>query len=152
MILPMLASGIQAIQSQHHCNWSGYITRLRLVKKMINLYNGRVIVQRNSLAENWTARIKLPNCEPVIIDLDTPDLRKAFIYAQYNYLSLYSNKSIAEIEESYQGKPKCWSCIHWTPRSDKCSFGFPEARTNKGRYARKCSLYEDDGTESTGPL
>ena len=151
MILPTLASGKQKKQSQLQCNWNDCITRLHSVKEMINLYNGRVIIQRNSLAENWTARIKLPNCEPVIIDLDTPDLRKAFIYAQYNYLSLYSNKSIAEIEESYQGKPKCWSCIHWTPRSDKCSFGFPEARTNKGRYARKCSLYEDDGTESTGP-
>jgi len=118
---------------------------------MINLYNGRVIVQRNSLAENWTVRIKLPNCEPVTIDLGTPDLRAAFICAQYNYLALYSGKSVEEIKESYQGKAKCWSCIHWTPRSDACSFGFPEARTNKGRYARKCSLYEDDGTESIGP-
>lgn len=124
---------------------------LHLVKEMINLYNGRVIIQRNSLAENWTVRIKLPHCEPVIIDLDTPDLRKAFIWAQYNYLSLYGNKPIVEIEESYQSKPKCWSCIHWMPRSDACSFGFPEARTNKGRYARKCSLYEDDGTEGAEP-
>lgn len=118
---------------------------------MINLYNGRIIIQRHSLAKNWSARIKLPNCEPVMIDLGTPDLRAAFICAQYNYLALYSGKSIEEIEVSYQGKPNCWSCIHWTPRSDACSLGFPEARTNKGRYARKCSLYEDDGTESIGP-
>ena len=151
MILPTLAFGKQKNQNQLQCNSSACITRLHLVKEMINLYNGRVIIQRNSLAENWTVRIKLPHCEPITIDLGTPSLRKAFICAQYNYLSLYGNKPIAEIEKSYQGKPKCWSCIHWMPRSDACSLGFPEARTNKGRYARKCSLYEDDGTEGAGP-
>lgn len=151
MTLQMLASGKRTIQNQPQCNWSVYITRLHLVEKMINLYNGRVIIQRNSLAENWTARIKLPHCNPVTVDLGTSDLTAAFICAQYNYLALYSGKSVEEIWGSYQGKPKCWSCIHWTPRSDACSLGFPEARTNKGRYARKCSLYEDDGTEDAGP-
>ena len=146
----MLIFGVKKIQNQLRCNLNVCTIHLHLAKEMINLYNGRVVIQRNSLAENWTVRIKLPHVEPTILDLGTLNLRKAFICAQYNYLSLYSNKPIAEIEESYQGKPKCWSCIHWMPRSDACSFGFPEARTNKGRYARKCSLYEDDGTESIG--
>jgi uncharacterized protein involved in tellurium resistance len=96
---------------------------------MINLYNGRVVIQRNSLAENWTVRIKLPNQEPVTIDLGTPNLRGAFICAQYNYLALYSGKSVEEIRESYQGKAKCWSCIHWTPRSDACSFAAVQTLT-----------------------
>jgi hypothetical protein len=116
---------------------------------MISLYNGRIIVERRLLSENWRAKFRLPNRDETIIDLCTPDVREAYIRAQYHYVALLNNEPFEKIEETLNKKAKCWSCIHWLPRGDKCSFGFPEARQNKGRFAARCELY-DDGKGSTG--
>ena len=114
---------------------------------MIVLYSGRVIVERLKLSENWRAKIRLPGRPETIIDLCTPDVREAYIRAQYHYLALRKKQPIEVIENEYYQKAKCWSCIHWLPRSDECSLGFPEARQNGGRFAARCELY-DDGKES----
>jgi len=116
---------------------------------MISLYNGRIIVERRTLSENWRAKFRLPHRDEIIIDLCTPDVREAYIRAQYHYVALLNNEPFEKIEETFNKKAKCWSCIHWLPRGDACSFGFPEARQNKGRFAARCELY-DDGKGSTG--
>jgi len=116
---------------------------------MIVLYSGRIIVERLSLSTNWRARYRIPGIDPTIIDLCTPDVREAYIRAQYHYLALRQKQPIEVIESQFHEKAKCWSCIHWLPRGDECSFGFPEARQNKGRFAARCELY-DDGKESAG--
>jgi len=116
---------------------------------MIVLYSGRIVIERLSLSQNWRAKYRIPGIEPLIIDLYTPDVREAYIRAQYHYMSLRQNQPIEEIEAQFHEKAKCWSCIHWLPRNDECSFGFPEARQNKGRFAARCELY-DDGKEGTG--
>jgi len=116
---------------------------------MISLYNGRIIVERRTLSENWRAKFRLPHRDETIIDLCTPDVREAYIRAQYHYVALLHNEPFEKIEETLNKKVKCWSCIHWLPRGDACSFGFPEERQNKGRFAARCELY-DDGKGSTG--
>ena len=116
---------------------------------MIVLYSGRVIIERLRLSANWRAKIRLPGRPETILDLCTPDVREAYIRAQYHYLALRKNQPIEEIETEFYGKAKCWSCIHWLPRGNECSFGFPEARQNEGRFAARCGLY-DDGKESAG--
>jgi len=114
---------------------------------MITLYNGRIIVERLSLSANWRARYRIPGIDPTIIDLCTPDVREAYIRAQYHYLALRQKQPIEVIENQFHNKAKCWSCIHWLPRGDECSLGFPEARQNRGRFAARCELY-DDGKKS----
>lgn len=118
---------------------------------MINLYNGRLIIERRKLCENWRAKYKLPNLQECTIDLRTKDVREAFIQAQYHYLALRNNQSVVDVEESFNGKRKCWSCVHWLPRSNECSFGFAEAKQERGRYARHCELYDDVGQTPTRP-
>ena len=113
---------------------------------MIVLYSGRVIVERLRLSDNWRAKFRLPGRPETILDLCTPDVREAYIRAQYHYLALRKNQPIEEIESEFHGKAKCWSCIHWLPRGNECSLGFPEARQNGGRFAARCGLY-DDGKE-----
>jgi hypothetical protein len=46
---------------------------------MIRLYNGRLIIERLKLSDNWQAKYKLPNSEQLTIDLCTPDIRQAFV-------------------------------------------------------------------------
>jgi hypothetical protein len=116
---------------------------------MITLYNGRIIVERLSLSANWRARYRIPGIDPTIIDLRTSDVREAYIRAQYHYLALRQKEPFEVIENQFHDIAKCWSCIHWLPRGDECSLGFPEARQNKGRFAARCELY-DDGKESAG--
>jgi hypothetical protein len=118
---------------------------------MINLYNGRLIIQRRKLCENWRAKYNLPNQKEHIIDLLTKDIREAFIQAQYHYIALRSNQSFVDVEESFNGKRKCWSCVNWLPRLNECSFGFAEAKQDRGRYARYCELYDDVGLEPNRP-
>jgi len=118
---------------------------------MINLYNGRLIIERRKLCENWRAKYKLPNLQECTIDLRTKDVREAFIQAQYHYLALRNNQSVVDVEESFNGKRKCWSCVYWLPRSNECSFGFAEAKQERGRYARHCELYDDVGQKPTRP-
>jgi len=65
---------------------------------MIVLYSGRVIVERLRLSDNWRAKIRLPGRAETIIDLCTPDVREAYIRAQYHYLALRKNQPIEEIE------------------------------------------------------
>ena len=66
---------------------------------MITLYNGRIIVERLSLSANWRAKFRIPGIEPTIIDLCTPDVREAYIRAQYHYLALRKKQQIEKIEK-----------------------------------------------------
>lgn len=115
---------------------------------MIVLYGGRLIVERRKLSENWRGKFRLPRDKERIIDLGTPDVREAFIRAQYHYMALKSVQPVEEVAAAYHDKAKCWNCIQWLPRSNECSFGFPEARQTGGRFAVRCEHY-DDGKEDT---
>jgi hypothetical protein len=110
---------------------------------MIVLYNGRLVIERKKLSKNWQANYKIPNTEERIIDLCTNNVQEAFITAQYNYFAIRDNKTYEEVVESFVGKLKCWSCIHWLARTNECSFGFPEALQVRGQYAQRCGLYDD---------
>jgi len=110
---------------------------------MIVLYNGRLVIERKKLSKNWHAIYKVPNTEERTIDLCTNNVQEAFITAQYNYFAIRDNKTYEEVAESFVGKLKCWSCIHWLARTNECSFGFPEALQVRGQYAQRCGLYDD---------
>jgi len=110
---------------------------------MIVLYNGRLVIERKKLSKNWHAIYKVPNTEERTIDLCTNNVQEAFITAQYNYFAIRDNKTYEEVAESFVGKLKCWSCIHWLARTNECSFGFPEATQVRGQYAQRCGLYDD---------
>jgi hypothetical protein len=110
---------------------------------MIVLYNGRLVIERKKLSKNWHAIYKVPNTEERTIDLCTNNVQQAFITAQYNYFAIRDNKTYEEVAESFVGKLKCWSCIHWLARTNECSFGFPEAMQARGQYAQRCGLYDD---------
>ncbi len=110
---------------------------------MIVLYNGRLVIERKKLSKNWQAIYKVPNTEERTIDLCTNNVQEAFITAQYNYFAIRDNKTYEEVAESFVGKLKCWSCIHWLARTNECSFGFPEAMQVRGPYAQRCGLYDD---------
>ena len=110
---------------------------------MIVLYNGRLVIERKKLSKNWQAIYKVPNTEERTIDLCTNNVQKAFITAQYNYFAIRDDKTYEEVAESFVGKLKCWSCIHWLARTNECSFGFPEALQVRGQYAQRCGLYDD---------
>ena len=110
---------------------------------MIVLYNGRLVIERKKLSKNWQAIYKVPNTEERTIDLCTNNVQQAFITAQYNYFAIRDDKTYEEIAESFVGKLKCWSCIHWLARTNECSFGFPEAMQVRGQYAQRCGLYDD---------
>lgn len=114
---------------------------------MITLYAGRLVIERRKLSDNWSATIKLAHQAERVIDLCTPDVREAFIRAQHHYLALRHGQTFEEVQEESRGKVKCWSCVQWLPRSNECSFGFPEARQTGGKYAARCELYSD-GKES----
>lgn len=110
---------------------------------MISFYHGRLLIDRRSLSENWRAIIRLPRMDRVEIDLCTPDMREAYLRAQYHYLALRMQQPIEEVKELYRRKAVCWNCIQWSPLSSECSFGFPEARQTGGRFAARCELYND---------
>ncbi len=110
---------------------------------MIVLYNGRLVIERKKLSKNWHAIYKVPNTEERTIDLCTNNVQEAFITAQYNYFAIRDGKTYEEVAESFVGKLKCWSCIHWLARTNECSFGFPEAMQVRGQYAQRCGLYDD---------
>ena len=110
---------------------------------MIVLYNGRLVIERKKLSKNWQAIYKVPNTEERTIDLCTNNVQEAFITAQYNYFAIRDGKTYEEVAESFVGKLKCWSCIHWLARTNECSFGFPEAMQVRGQYAQRCGLYDD---------
>ena len=110
---------------------------------MIVLYNGRLVIERKKLSKNWHAIYKVPNTEERVIDLCTNNVQEAFITAQYNYFAIRDGKTYEEVAESFVGKLKCWSCIHWLARTNECSFGFPEAMQVRGQYAQRCGLYDD---------
>jgi len=74
---------------------------------MIVLYSGRIVIERLSLAENWRAKYRIPGIEPLIVDLCTPDVREAYIRAQYHYLAIRQKQPIEKIETEYHGKAKC---------------------------------------------
>lgn len=116
---------------------------------MITLYAGRLVIERRRLSENWRATIRLAGAPERNIDLCTPDVREAFIRAQHHYLALRNGQTFEEVQEEHRGKVKCWSCTQWLPRSNECSFGFPEARQTGGKYAARCELFSD-GTEGVG--
>jgi hypothetical protein len=63
---------------------------------MIRLYNGRLIIERLKLSDNWQATYKLPNSEQITIDLCTPDIRQAFVRAQYHYLALRDKQPVEQ--------------------------------------------------------
>ena len=110
---------------------------------MIVLYNGRLVIEHKKLSKNWHAIYKVPNTEERTIDLCTNNVQEAFITAQYNYFAIRDGKTYEEVAESFVGKLKCWSCIHWLARTNECSFGFPEAMQVRGQYAQRCGLYDD---------
>jgi hypothetical protein len=116
---------------------------------MIVLYGGRLVIERRKLSENWRGIFKMPRDQERIIDLGTPDVREAFIRGQYHYMALHRKQPVEEVAAVFHDKAKCWSCVQWLPRSNECSFGFPEARQTGGRFAARCELY-DDGTQGTG--
>ena len=116
---------------------------------MINLYNGRLVIERRSLADNWRAVLRMPKDVERIYDLGTPDVREAFIRGQYHYMALHKKQPVEEVVAAYHHKAKCWSCVQWSPRWNECTLGFPEARSSGGRYAANCELY-DDGKGSPG--
>jgi len=118
---------------------------------MITLYAGRLVIERRRLSENWQATIRLAGAPERHIDLCTPDVREAFIRAQHHYMALRNGQTFDEVQEEHRGKVKCWSCMQWLPRSNECSFGFPEARQTGGRYAARCELFSD-GTEGVGAV
>ena len=110
---------------------------------MIVLYGGRLVVQRKLLSENWRATIKVPTKTKLTVDLGTPDVRQAFIRAQHHYLALKTDRDVVDVETEALTVLKCWSCLNWLPRTNECSFGFPEARQTGGRYASRCEMYND---------
>lgn len=114
---------------------------------MITLYGGRVVLERRSLAENWQVVIKLPLQSKHSIDLMTPDVKQAFIRAQYHYIALRDHLSVEEVEAEQSQQTRCWSCIHFLHRGNGCVFQFPEARQTMGKFAAKCELYSD-GTKN----
>ena len=111
---------------------------------MICLYNGRLIIERLTLRDNWRGKYKFPNSDLVVIDLCTPDIRQAFVRAQYHYVALRDKQPVEQVQEVIDAKARCWFCHHWLPRTNECSFGFPEALQNNGRYASMCNFYEQD--------
>jgi len=111
---------------------------------MICLRNGRLIIERLKLSENWSARYKFPGTDAIVIDLCTPDIRQAFVRAQYHYIALRDKLPVEQAREAIDAKARCWFCHHWLPRTNECSLGFPEALQNNGLYASRCSLYEQN--------
>ena len=114
---------------------------------MISFFHGRLLIDRRSLSDNWRAIIRLPRMDRVEIDLGTPDMREAYLRAQYHYLARRTRQPVEEVKELYRHKAVCWNCGQWLPLAGECSFGFPEARQTGGRFAARCDLY-DDGTGS----
>lgn len=115
---------------------------------MITLYGGRMVLERRSLAENWKAIIKIPLRDKRLVDLMTPDVKQAFIRAQYHYIALRDHLSVEEVEAMQSQHTRCWTCIHFLHRGNGCVFQFPEARQTMGKFAAKCELYSD-GTKNS---
>jgi hypothetical protein len=125
---------------------------------MINLFNGRVVLERRTLVENWRAKVKLPkqNGASVVIDLQTTELKLAFVRAQNIYRCLKKGEGFGELDPPPTTHLTCWDCVHWSVLrvnngGNGCEFQFPEARqTAYGKFAAQCHLY-DDGTENSQP-
>lgn len=113
---------------------------------MISFYHNRLLLDRRSLCENWRATVRLPHMDPVEIDLGTPEMREAYLRAQYHYLALRTKQPVEEVAEVYRHKAMCWNCGQWSPLANECSFGFPEARQTGGSFAARCELYDDGKT------
>lgn len=116
---------------------------------MITLYGGRMVLERRNLAENWHATIKLPLNDKRQVDLMTPDVRQAYIRAQYHYIALRDHLTLEEVEAEQSQQRRCWNCIHFLHRGNGCVFEFPEARQTVGRFAAKCQMFSD-GTQDIG--
>ncbi len=123
---------------------------------MINLFNGRVVLERRTLVENWRAKVKLPKQggAQITIDLQTTDLKLAFVRAQNIYRCLRKGEPLAELDPPPTNHLSCWDCAHWSVLrvnngGNGCEFQFPEARqTAYGKFASQCHLY-DDGTQNS---
>lgn len=114
---------------------------------MITLYGGRMVLERRNLMENWHATIKLPLHDKRQVDLKTPDVRQAYIRAQYHYIALRDRVSLEEVEAEQSRHPRCWECIHFLHRGNGCVFEFPEARQTMGRFAAKCQMFSNGTTD-----
>lgn len=108
-----------------------------------------MVLERRNLVENWHATIKLPLQDKRQVDLMTPELRQAFIRAQYHYIALRDHLTVAEVETEQNQHPRCWNCMHFLHRGNNCVFEFPEARQTMGRFAAKCQMFSD-GTQNIG--
>jgi hypothetical protein len=123
---------------------------------VINLFNGRVVLERRRLVENWCAKVKLPKQggAQITIDLQTTDLKLAFVRAQNIYRCLRKGEPLAELDPPPTNHLSCWDCAHWSVLrvnngGNGCEFQFPEARqTAYGKFASQCHLY-DDGTQNS---
>jgi hypothetical protein len=123
---------------------------------VINLFNGRVVLERRTLVENWRAKVKLPKQggAQITIDLQTTDLKLAFVRAQNIYRCLRKGEPLEELDPPPTNHLSCWDCAHWSVLrvnngGNGCEFQFPEARqTAYGKFASQCHLY-DDGTENS---
>jgi len=122
---------------------------------MINLFNGRVVLERRTLVENWRAKVKLPKQGGafVVIDLQTTHLKTAFIRAHNIYQSIKKGQEYKQLDPPDSPHLTCWDCSHWSVLrvnngGNGCEFEFPEAKqTAYGKFAAQCPLY-DDGTDS----
>ena len=122
---------------------------------MINLFNGRVVLERRTLVENWRAKVKLPKQGGafVVIDLQTANLKTAFVRAHNIYQSIKKGQQYEHLDPPAPTHLSCWDCCHWSVLrvnngGNGCEFEFPEAKqTAYGKFAAQCHLY-DDGTDS----
>jgi hypothetical protein len=121
---------------------------------MINLFNGRVVLERRTLVENWRAKVKLPKQggASVVIDLQTTQLKIAFVRAHNIYQSLRKGHNYQSLDPEPRNHLSCWDCCHWSVlrvnnKGNGCEFEFPEAKQSAyGKFADQCHLY-NDGTD-----
>lgn len=121
---------------------------------MINLFNGRVVLERRTLVENWRAKVKLPKQggATVVIDLQTTHLKTAFVRAHNIYQSIKKGQAFQNLDPEPRGHLTCWDCRHWSVLrvnngGNGCEFEFPEAKQSVyGKFADQCHLY-NDGTD-----
>ena len=121
---------------------------------MINLFNGRVVLERRTLVENWRAKVKLPKQggATVVIDLQTTQLKTAFVRAHNIYQSIKKGQTYQSLDPEPRGHLTCWDCRHWSVLrvnngGNGCEFEFPEAKQSAyGKFADQCHLY-NDGTD-----
>lgn len=125
---------------------------------MINLFNGRVVLERRTLVENWRAKVKLPKQGGnfIVIDLQTTHLKTAFVRAHNIYQSIKKGENYESLDPPPRQHQTCWDCCHWSVLrvnngGNGCEFEFPEAKQSAyGKFAAQCHLY-DDGTDRDQP-